>query len=1050
MPPEPTPKRIPPLRARLLGPVEIEVGRRALPARAWPRRQARSLLLLLLSTPGHRVPRDVVLESFWPDRPLDAGLNALYKSLHTLRRMLEPAIAAGQTSSYVEISDDSITLIDHPGLWVDVIQFQDLLLASARDHLPRQSLRLALDLFRGEFLADVPYVDWPIPRRETLNDARRRATLHLAHLDLEAGEPLASVSPLESLLASDPACEDAHEALIRAFLASGFHAAALQQVERCRLALAHDLDAEPGPEIARLAAAVREATRAAHEPVVGGLKAGSIINLPGVPTATVGRVTEITAVTKMVAGGETRMVTLVGSGGVGKTRLAVEVGRAVSDRFPDGVAFVDLTAIRSADLLDLAIVGALRLHPAPDRPLRESICMYLAARPRFLLVLDNLEHLKGVEIHVSDLLSLLPQLTILATSREPARIRAERVYRLSSLAVPAAGAPAMSARRASSVELFRQRAQDWGGGDPGATAAGLDEVAALCRHLEGLPLAIELAAARTWESSTGAILSQIEDRLALLRDGPRDLPTRHQTLEATITWSYDLLPAAEQRLFRGVAVFAGGAAPDALTAMFGGDAPALANHLVDKSLATWISRDGEHRLEMLEATRACARQLLERHDELVIRQRAHARYFRDLAVRAGSNDAKRGTQQVAWTRRLEREQENLHLALANCLALGESDDALILTNVMSGYWHTHIPAAQALAWIEQAIALEPAGCHLSAGWSAMWGATFAWQIGDLDTMAAFEDRARWIWAELESQVGLAWVDYSVASRLGMYSRHHEARRLHDANLRVFRQAGDVEGIVKSLCGLSCTHLMTGEPDAAIASLEEALDLSREHDNLVLQSHVLARLPEAYLCVGKIGRAEATAMTGERTALLIGDRLSLPWAAMARAAAESSRGDHQASLEFGRLAVTRFQDAGDRLNEWGGHIACMVATIELDELETARVHAIEAISLLRRHCGEADMATGLAEFAGLVLALGHAREALIACAASGVYSGGHGLPAMPGAGQRTKATADSVRTSLSVAEAGRYWRLGEQGSVIAALDRIERCLDEPAAAISIPA
>jgi tetratricopeptide (TPR) repeat protein len=369
---------------------------------------------------------------------------------------------------------------------------------------------------------------------------------------------------------------------------------------------------------------------------------------------------------------------------------------------------------------------------------------------------------------------------------------------------------------------------------------------------------------------------------------------------------------------------------------------------------------------------------------------------------------------------------------------------------MSSYWHTHIPAAQALAWIERALAPDPDGCHLSAGWSALWAATFAWQIGDLDTMMAFEDRARWIWTELGSEVGLAWVDYSVATRLGIRSRHREARRLHEANLHVFRRAGDVEGIVKSLCGLSCTHLPTGEPTAAIAALEEALDVSREHDNLVLQSHVLARLPEVLLYAGEIERAEAAALAGERLALLVGDRLSLPWPAMARAAAESSRGNHLASLQFGQRAVSLFQDAGDRLNEWGGHMASMVAAVELGDEETARAHAIEAIALLRRHCGEEDMASGLAGLAGLALTLGHPLEALIACAASASFLGSHGLTVMPGTGQRATSTAETARASLPPADAESWWRLGEHGGVAAALDRIEQCLDEPASARSIPA
>lgn len=227
----------PPIRARLLGPVDLRVGDRILAPGAWRRRPARRILLMLLGTPGHRLPRDVVLDALWPDHNLDVSLNSLYKVMHTLRRTLQPNLGAGQKSAYVEIGNDWIAIVPHDGLWVDADCFEHLVRQEATGLEFRETLHVALELYRGDFMVDEPYADWPITRRESLRAARERAVLNLARIDLEQGDPLASLGHLEALLADDPASEEAHRSIIRALLARGQCAEALQQVERCRLAL---------------------------------------------------------------------------------------------------------------------------------------------------------------------------------------------------------------------------------------------------------------------------------------------------------------------------------------------------------------------------------------------------------------------------------------------------------------------------------------------------------------------------------------------------------------------------------------------------------------------------------------------------------------------------------------------------------------------------------------------------------------------------------------------------------------------------------------------
>lgn len=929
-----------PIRARILGAIDIRIGDTILGPGSWSRRQARSVLLLLLGTPGHRLPRDLVLDAIWPDYEPDASLNALYKALHALRRTLEPELRLGRQSAFIDLSHDSIALKPHDGLWIDTDDFERMLREAETLADPRDHLRGALSLYRGDFMADERYIDWPVARRESLRAARRRATLTLARIDLERGTSSASIGLLEALLADDPAYEEAHQAIVRALLANGQRSAALQQIERCRLALDRDLGVGLDPETAALAEVARRG-----EPLPRGAilreASASYMDVPALSTLTIGRRSDIAAVHRLLteqAG--VRMVTIVGAGGVGKTRLAVETARGMSAVFSDGIAFVDLTAIRDAGLLIPAIADALKVQPMAEQPLAELVGKALLQRPRFLLVLDNLEHLDGIAIAIAALLETVSSLKVLATSREPLRIRAEWLYRLDPLAVPDAADSAIpeQVRKIDSVALFIERATAWGASRGALTSDDLSDVAALSRRLEGLPLAIELAAARTWQSSPATILVQLENRFEALRDGPRDLPARHRALQATIDWSYELLDPSEQALFCGLSVFAGGVEVDALEALFSSGASAIAEGLAEKSLVRWSVYAGSRRLEMLEAIRDYAELKLIERGEDAERQRAHARFFADLAARADERQEKRGAKQLAWMQRLERDRDNVHVALSNSIRGGDAHSALAITCGMGFFWLTRYSYEEALCWIEQALALDPTLQNREAGWTATWGAEFAWRLTDRTAEDSFVGRARRIWRWLNDANGLAWVDGLAADRHAADGRFDEAIRAYRVNSEFFRRDRDAEGVVASLTGLACALTRTGRPAEAVEALEAALIASREEDNFVLQSYVLARLGTAVLAVGDVGRVQEVTVEGERIAYLVGDRRSLPWSFLAQAAVSYHRRDFDAALNAGWRAYSAFRDAGDRLNEGAGAFACAAASAALGLLDEARAYA----------------------------------------------------------------------------------------------------------------
>src|SRR5687768_6398341 len=306
----PNPARPPPLRAHLLGTVRVAVGSRVLPE-TWPRRTARSLLLLLLATPGHRLPRDRVLELLWPEASPATAANALYLALVVLRRTLEPGLTRARSSAYLEIGGEIVALRSEVAPWVDADDFEALL-NRAEKASPLERIALLQDslaLYGGDLLADEPYIDWPIARREHLRRERRRAALELAKLEMDRGQPLAAVTPLETLIATDPTDEEACRALIRALAAAGQRDEARLAYEQCRHALQEELGVEPDAETEALAAELR--TPAFRQPIAApALVGGHFDNLPAPLTPLVGRERELEALQDLLWDPAVRLVTL--------------------------------------------------------------------------------------------------------------------------------------------------------------------------------------------------------------------------------------------------------------------------------------------------------------------------------------------------------------------------------------------------------------------------------------------------------------------------------------------------------------------------------------------------------------------------------------------------------------------------------------------------------------------------------------------------------------------------------------------------------------------
>jgi len=554
-------------------------------------------------------------------------------------------------------------------------------------------------------------------------------------------------------------------------------------------------------------------------------------NLPQHSTSFIGREIEIAEIRTLL--GRTRLVTLTGSGGCGKTRLALEVAAGLLDSYPDGVWLVELASVVDPSLVPQAVGTVLGLKEEQGKTLTETVTEHLVPR-QLLLVLDNAEHLLAACAELTESVQRhCPRVIMVATSRERLGISGEQTYRVPGMSLPDPERDATTANllQCDSVRLFTERAR-LNLPHFAITNENAPALASICRRLDGIPLAIELAAARARSMSVEAVSQRLDQRFRLLTGGSRAAPRRQQTLRALIDWSYDLLSDAEKALLCRASIFSGGWTLEAAEQVCVGEGIDdwevldIVTSLADKSLLLAEARDGATRYRLLETVRQYARERLQETGEESRWQGRHFGYFLDLAERAEPR-LKCGEQ--AWLDQMEAEHDNLRTAMGWATASArDAAGGLRLAGALWWFWDVRAYLSEGRGWLSKLLAAAPHGQAAAARAKALHGAgALAWQQCDLPAARELQEEALAIWRALGDRRGIA--DASIF--LGLVDSDEgdraSARALYGESLAIRRALGDQWGVSFSLNNLGNVAFEEGDYPAARALYEESLAIRRE-------------------------------------------------------------------------------------------------------------------------------------------------------------------------------------------------------------------------------
>lgn len=787
-------------------------------------------LIAFLALTGRTHPREQLIEMLWPDVDPAVSRLRLNQVLASLRRQLQ------QSAAQVDglIVADRWTVGLNPRVYrTDVADFERLATADDR------SLEKAADLYRGELLPGV-YETWATGERSRLTAMHASALERLRHLYRQEGLLDEAVAVATKLVALDPLQEANHLGLIRLYGLQGRMSLALEQYQRMEEALA-----EIGETPTESARRVIERIRKGDVPKVDRrslpspppLEIPQATNLPARLSRFFGRDEELKTVKDSLEGGVYRLITILGPGGVGKTQLALEVGYRAADAFP-AIYFVPLANLSRPDELADAILAALRESPSRDQNGTNRVMAVLRRWDRLLLVLDNFEHIPEAASTVGDLLAQVPGLVVLATSRAPLGLQGERRLEIAPLDVPPHHASLDAMLRFPSTQLFLDRAREVRP-DFALTSRNKDAIQSICAQLEGLPLALELAAGWASTMSPRQILEGLSSRFDFLKSRRRNVPARHGSLQAAIDYGFALLDERSQRLLLTFSVFQGGFTQEAATAVAPSDAISeCLTELAERSMIKAESSDDgtSLRFSMLESLRDYALARLEEADAQDLRRR-HAAYFAALAHAASQE--RYGPKQSEWLTRLTEDHPNLLRAL-EWLERDDPVTGLRMASALDWYWEAkgHLLIGQSILrrlLRDDSLPTDDKGDALN---SLTW---LTWNQNELDEAARVGEEARTIFAERGNRKGLQNAVYNLGVIAFRKRDSETACHFLGQALDLAKAEDDLPGISRALILFGNVARIEGDLPEAKAYYERSLPLEMRMENAMRTCFLLSNL-----------------------------------------------------------------------------------------------------------------------------------------------------------------------------------------------------------------
>lgn len=838
--------------------------------RAISTRRMKSLLAFLLLYCDAPQSRQHLSFLFWPDSTEAQARNNLRQSLHLLRQSLP------DVERFLQSDTQTIQWLPNSPFTLDVADFERT--AQQADSI--NSLQDAVDLYHGELLPDC-YDDWILVEREQLQQKFHAVLERLIRLLEEQGNYRSAIRYAERMLRSDPLREETYQQLIHLYVLSGNRTGATRVYQTCARVLKRELDLEPNLETQEI---FKASQKTKVQPTTSGSSQGRTNNLPTYLTSFVGREAEVELLTRSQSSDRTpefqeRLLTFTGPGGCGKTRLAIQVASHLIEKFSAGVWFIDVATLADSNLIPHAIASALSIQDQPGRETLDTIIDHLRLR-ELLLIFDNCEYFVSSCARVVETLLLsCSRLRILATSQEKLNLPGERVWPVSPLSITEDhDLSVVGISQSEATRLFIERACSV----LPTFVLNTDNaasIAQICQHLDGLPLAIELAAARVAVLTPAQIATRLDNIFHTQAPVSSSTPPRHQTLQATMDWSYELLSERERILFRRLSVFVGGFSLEAAEAVCadqegrGGiltsEVLDLLSRLIDKSLvmvSDWAQGD-QFRYRLLQPTWQYANEKLCTSNDQEQLRLWHLDYFLSLAEEAELHFAR--VEQGMWFDRLLAEHDNLIAAIDWSLRRSELTTALRLTATLWYYWLARGHYKEGLQYLTRTLeltkdaapsrarakALRSAGAihlwsegdwqrarplleealmaskelddkELIAGSLGTLGAT-AYIQGDYAAAKSFLTESLSLLSDAEHQHDIGWSFSYLGDLFLLQHDHLEAQKLYEKSVENFRATGDMNSLAYPIRRLGAIALERGDHQRAIAFFKESLTLNRD-------------------------------------------------------------------------------------------------------------------------------------------------------------------------------------------------------------------------------